>query len=116
MATTIALRPAGPTTALSVGAASHSAVTITPTDVNAGFASFLNTGATIIYVRVASTNAGTVTAAAIPGDGASDTEFVLPASMTMPVVYAVPAPAFTVAAIGSAAGPSLVYIQPVSQM
>lgn len=116
MATTVAIRPAGPTSALSVGAASHAAVTITPTEINAGFASFLNTGATVIFVRVASTNAGTVPAAAVIADNGSDTEFVLPASMTAPVVYAVPQPGFTVAMIGSAAGPSLVYVQPVTQV
>src|SRR5882672_3300711 len=101
MSEIVVLRQAGPTTALSVVATSHAAVTITPSDPNAGYASFLNTGATVIAVRM--TKDGTTPAATLPGDSTSDTVFILPASMTMPVVYATPTgPQYQVTMIGSA--------------
>ena len=117
MAISLVVRNIGPTVALSVTAASTTAVTVSGTSNEAiTFASFLNTGATVIAVTVAPVSAA---ASVLPAaGGAAQTVIMLPASMTLPVVYAVPSSGpgtgFSVTAIGSAAGPSLVYITPVA--
>lgn len=111
MAATIVIRNIGQTVALSVTAASTAAVTVA--DANAeiqSFASFLNTGAAAVAVNIATT--GTAAAAVLPVAGTPQTVIMLPPLMTMPVIYVVP-PSFSCTAIGSAAGPSLVYITPV---
>ncbi len=113
MSTTQVLQPAGPTYALSVGSTSHAAVTISPTvNTMSNVASFLNTGTTTVAVYVAPV--GKTVSAVLPGDGANDSVIVLPPSMQKPVQYVVPQGGFDVTAIGSAAGPSLVYIQPLT--
>ena len=111
MANTTCFRQIGPTVAMSVGATSHAAVTIvSSSNDQCNFAAFLNTGTTTVAVNIAATNAP---AAVMPVDGVSQTVIVLPPSMTTPVAYAVPAAPFSASAIGSAAGPSTVYITPV---
>lgn len=111
MANTVALRKGGPTAALSVVATSHAAVTVSAASTDsANFAAFLNTGAATVAVNVAPTNAA---AAVLPVDGTPSDVILLPPSMTQPIVYAVPPGSFSVTAIGSAAGPSLVYITPL---
>lgn len=117
MAGTIAYRFTGPTALLSVAASSHAAVTISQnvSDVT-NYAAFLNTGANPVGVLLSATTAGT---AVLPTDGNSvnTTTFVLPGSMTQPLVVAVPsnsgaAGSFSVSAIGTAAGPASVWITP----
>lgn len=116
MATTIAYRPCGPTTGLSVTASSHAAVQITPTDASASYLMFVNTSNTVdVFVNIgASTTA--VTAATVPGDGTTGS---LPVpNLGGPIVY--PA-TFTngsvaVTAIGAAAGPTLITVTPVSSL
>ena len=111
MANTTCFRQLGQTVALSVGAASHAAVTVnTTSNDQANFASFLNIGANSVAVTVAPALAP---ATVFPVDGTPSSVIVLPALMTMPAVYAVPPAPFSVTAIGSAIGPALVYITPV---
>jgi hypothetical protein len=111
MAISLVLRNIGPTQAISVGATSSAAITVSATSNDQGaFASFLNTGSTVVAVTVSSTTAN---ASVLPVAGTPQTVIMLPANMIMPVVYAVPANA-SMTAIGSAAGPSLVYITPVA--
>jgi hypothetical protein len=115
MAMTTVYRFNGATYLLSVGAASHAAVTIQQGgNDQANYAAFLNTGTNPVAINIAPASAG---AAVLPVDGAGSAtcSFVLPAAMTMPMVVAVPlqgAPAgqFSVTAIGTAAGPASVYI------
>jgi hypothetical protein len=48
----------------------------------------------------------------LPVSGSTTGNFVLPASMTQPIVLAVPASPFYVRMIGSGSGPSIVYVTP----
>lgn len=115
--TTIVTRPAGPTYALSVGAAQHAAVGVpaSSNDQN-NYAEFLNVGATDICVVVSPYKSTAATPAlAFPVDGTPTVpnSFILPHGMTVPRTVQVPANGFCVSAIGSAAGPSIMYVTPV---
>lgn len=111
MAQSIVIRQIGPTTALSVTATSTAAVTIAPTSNDQGvYASFLNTGANPVAVTIAP---ATASASVLPVAGTPQTVIMLPANMITPLIYAVPS-IFSATAIGTAAGPSLVYITPVA--
>ena len=110
MANTLVIRTAGVTTAISVAASSTSATLITAnTNDQVNYCSFLNTGATQVAVNVGDANVG---AAVLPVSASTTGNFVLPASMTTPIVLAVPACPFYVRMIGSASGPSIVYVTP----
>ena len=113
MSNTTVLRLAGRTTTLSVAATAHAAVTVSAVggSVLSNYASFLNVGANTVAVEVSPVGV-TATAATIGADGATGS-FVLPPLMTVPIVLAVPANYFQVSAIGSAAGPSLIYVTPL---
>ncbi len=118
MATTLVLKAAGPTYALSVAATAHAAVTITPySNEIVQYVSLLNTGATVLSVDI---DVIADTDVALPADGAAADFWILPASMTQPIVVAVPSvgggATLQVTAIGSAAGPSLLYVRPLSAM
>ena len=111
MANTIVLRNVGVTTAISVGATSTAATAITAnTNDQVNYASFINTGATYVAVNIGDAS---VAAAVLPVSGSTTGNFVLPASMTQPIVLAVPASPYYVRMIGSASGPSIVYVTPV---
>ncbi len=114
MSNTTVLRIAGQTTTLSVAATAHAAVTVSAVggSVLSNYASFLNTGANPVAVEISPVGV-TATTATIGSDGSTGS-FVLPAAMIQPIVLAVPANTFQVSAIGSAAGPSLVYVTPLS--
>ena len=97
--------------ALSVTASSTSATLIDDnTNDQINYASFLNTGSNVVAIKLGDANVG---AAVLPVSGTNG-DFLLPAGMTSPVVLAVPTTPFYVRAIGSAAGPSLVYITPAA--
>ena len=111
MAISIVIRNIGPTIALYVTASATTAVTVASTGAEIQeYASFLNTGATVVAVNI--TPNGTAPAAVLPVAGTPQTVIILPAAMTQPVIYAVPS-SFSCTAIGTGAGPSLVYITPV---
>ena len=111
MSNTTVLRPVGVTTAISVGATSTAATLITAsTNDQVNYASFINTGVTFVAVSLGDAN---VAAAVLPVSGSTTGNFVLPASMTVPIVLAVPASPYYVRMIGSASGPSIVYVTPV---
>lgn len=114
MATVIAFRNIGPTVVSSVTASSTAAVTIpAPQAEIMGFAAFINTGSVSIAVNIAPI--GTAAAAVLPVAGTPQTVIVLPPLMTQPTVYAVPN-GFSFTAIGTAAGPSLVYVTPIGSI
>lgn len=97
--------------ALSVTASSTSATLIDDsTNDQINYASFLNTGSAVVAIKWGDANVG---AAVLPVSGTNG-DFLLPAGMTSPVVLAVPTTPFYVRAIGSAAGPSLVYVTPTA--
>lgn len=122
MATTIANRVTGPTAALSVANTQHAAVAV----LNGGndqinYAEFFNSGSTVICVVLAqlpATGTAATPALVFPVDGTPTVpnSFMLPASMQQPILKAVPngqTNGFSVSAIGSAAGPSIIYVTPV---
>jgi hypothetical protein len=112
MANTSVVRTAGVTTAISVTASSTSAVLIDDnTNDQVNYASFLNTGSTQVAVITGDAN---VAAAVLPVSGSTTGNFVLPASMTTPLVLAVPTTPFYVRMIGSGSGPSIVYVTPAA--
>lgn len=119
--TTNVIKPAGPTYALSVTATQHAAVAITASTADADGAAFINTGTTVICVAVyplSSTGAAQAPALVFPVDGTPTVpvSFILPAGMIEPKFVAVPMGnnGFSVTAIGSGAGPSIVYVNPIS--
>jgi hypothetical protein len=124
MAISIAYRIAGPTYALSVTASAHAAVAITDTTNDLTVAAeFINRGATDICVAVSelsATGAAQAVTLVFPVDGTPTVpaSFILPAGMTQPIVKTVPSNnnGFSITAIGSGAGPSIMYVTPISLM
>ena len=125
MATTIAVRPIGPTYAISVAATQTTAVAVTANQATQwNYAEFYNSGTTQVCVCVSqlpATGTAATPGVAFPvaGTPTVPTTFMLPGSMTQPRVVAVPVgqnTGFSVTAIGSAAGPSIIYITPVEQI
>ena len=122
MASTIAFAVAGPTAALSVANTQHAAVAVLSTGPDqTNYASFINTGATVVCVVMAqlpATGTAATPTLVFPVDGTATVpnSFILPASMTVPMVVRVPTGfgGFSVSAIGSAAGPSIIYVTPVT--
>ena len=114
MSITTVLRIAGQTTALSVAGTAHAAVTVSSVGGNvlSNYASFLNVGANSVAIEISPVGITAVTAT-VPADGTPGS-YILPPLMTRPIVLAVPANTFQVSAIGSASGPALIYITPVS--
>lgn len=113
MANTSVIRIGGKTAALSVTASAHSAVQLTAnTNDLINYIACLNTGAVNVAIKFSQLSSDSAT---LPTDGTPG-DFLLPALMTTPIVVACPPiggqlPCY-VTAIGSAAGPSLVYLTP----
>lgn len=105
------IRPIGVTTAISVTASATAEVLVNnaSNDQN-NCVAFLNTGATQVAVKFGPTG---VSAPVLPVSGSTTGNFVLPAAMTVPLIFAVPTTPTYVRMIGSAAGPSIVYVTPV---
>lgn len=117
---TIVTRPVGPTYALSVTASAHAAVAVAPCGSDSSnYAEFTNPGSTDVCVVVAPYAATPfVPALVFPVDGTPTlpNSFMLPHGMIEPRVVAVPANGFCVGAIGSGAGPSIIYVTPVGNV
>jgi large exoprotein involved in heme utilization and adhesion len=111
----MAIIPLAKTVAISVTGSSSTAVTVGSNYAEIiTKAAFLNTGATVVAVQVG--QVGICPAAVLPVAGTpSNANIVLPASMINPVVYSVPFGPFDVTAIGSAAGPSIIYVIPCTE-
>lgn len=108
------LRQNGPTVALSVGSTAHASVAVNAANTTQdGYAAFLNTGSTTVAVTMAPSGA-TAPTPVLPADGTPENVIVLPPSMNQPYILPAPGASFAVAAIGSGAGPSLVYITPMA--
>jgi len=112
MSNTTVFRLQAKTTVVSVTASAITPVTVTSVGNNqVNYAAFLNTGSTSVAIEISPLGV-TATTATLPVAGTSGS-FLLPPLMTQPMVLATPANNFQVSAIGSAAGPALVYITPV---
>ncbi len=105
------IRSVGVTTAVSVGATATANVQInnSSNDQN-NFVSLLNTGSTNVAVKFSQAGATPV----LPVSGSTTGDFVLPPTMNAPILFAVPTTPCSVRMIGSAAGPSIVYVTPVT--
>ncbi len=120
MPTSIVTRPTGPTYALSVANTQTLALGI-PQSTNEpiSYAEFLNASTTTVCVVIAPLASPAVTptlAFPVAGVPTVPNSFILGPSMQTPRVVPVPSNGFSVSAIGSAAGPALVFITPVSVM
>lgn len=107
------MRTLGKTHALSVANTTHSSVTI-GSDVieQCNTLAFLNTGSTVISVTVSPESSAPATV--LPVDGTAQLVTVtLPAAMITPLIWNAPRCPCSVSAIGSAAGPGIIYITPV---
>jgi len=119
MSATIVIRPIGPTYALSVAATQHANVSIVPTgNEQFNYCAFTNIGATDICVAFTAPGATNPTLV-FPVDGTPTTinSFLIPHGMTGATVIAIPNygnAGFGLTAIGSAAGPSIMYVTPVA--
>ena len=116
----MAIRPVGKTHAFSVANTSHTAVTVgAEVSDYCNKAAFLNTGTTVIACRLKNMQPGSsdgAPAAIFPADGTpAEANIVLPALMTQPIVFAVPECPFSITAIGSAAGPGIIYVTPCEE-
>lgn len=108
MAYTPVIRLAGSTTKVAVTATASSPVVIkTNTNNQIDYAAFLNAGSKPCAVAISPVSAS----ATFPGASAGD--FVLPASMTYPLIIAVPARNFYVSAICDGTDTTTLYVTPV---
>jgi len=111
MATTSTIRKIGVTTAVSVGASATSeALIVSSTNDQNNFVSLINTGATSVAVKFGPTG---LSAPVLPVSGSTTGDFVLPPNMNNAIIFEVPTTPCYVRMIGSAAGPSIVYVTPV---
>ena len=109
MAGSSVLRTAGQTVALSVTSTAHAAVLIDDaTNDQVNYTSFLNTGASPIAVRWGPTDPG---APVFPVDGTNG-DFVLPASMTRPLIVATPATPYYLTAKSNSGTAGIMYATP----
>ena len=112
----LAHRLVGPAVALSVANSSHAAVTISDwTNDQCNQCLMWNSGATTVAVFISAANAPT---AVLPVDGTTQGSpqvqvIVLPPSMVTPLPVITPQTPFSMTAIGSGAGPSIVYVMPI---
>lgn len=109
------MRTIGKIVALSVDASSHAAVTVGG-DVReqCNTVALVNTGATVVALTFSNDTTHGAPATVLPADGTpNEADLVLPAAMTRPIIWNVPTCPFSVTAIGSASGPSIIYITPV---
>jgi len=112
MSTTSTIRSIGVTTAVSVGATATSAVLIqSNTNDKNTFVSLINTGSTAVAVVFGPSD---VADPVVPVSGSTTGNFVLPPSMNAPIIFEIPTTPCYVKMIGSAAGPSIVYVTPVA--
>jgi len=121
---TIAYKPMGQAYALSVTASQHADVLIKSNRQEpCNFAAFINTGSVDVAISY-SPNGIATPAITFPVDGtpSGNTSFVLHAnSVGQPVVINVPngskvGEGFNVSAIGSAAGPTVIYVIPLGTL
>jgi len=109
MAGSSVLRTAGQTVALSVTSTAHSAVLVNATtNTQVNYTSFLNTGASPIAVKWGTTDPG---APVFPVDGTNG-DFVLPASMTTPLIVATPVAPYYLTAKSNSGTAGILYVTP----
>jgi hypothetical protein len=105
-------RVVGKTTAVSAGASATSeALVNNDPNIQCNFVSLINTGATSVAVKFGPTGVG---APVLPVSGSTTGDFVLPPSMNDAILFGIPTTPTYVRMIGSAAGPSIVYVTPIA--
>ena len=112
MANTTVIRTAGLTSIIAVTATSSTAITVAnTTNDQVNFASFLNVGTKPCAINVSSLS--TAPAAVFPSAGTPG-NYVLPASMTYPIVLAVPTAPFSVTAICGGTDTTTLYVTAIA--
>jgi hypothetical protein len=105
-------RVVGPTVAVSAGAtATTERLVNNDPNIQCNYVSLINTGATSVAVKFGPAG---VDAPVLPVSGTNTGNFVLPPLMTDAIMFAVPTTPTYVRMIGSAAGPSIVYVTPIA--
>lgn len=105
-------RIVGPTVAVSAGAtATSEALVNNNPNIQCNYVSLINTGSTSVAVKFGPTGVG---APVLPVSGSTTGDFVLPPLMTDAILFGIPTTPTYVRMIGSAAGPSIVYITPIA--
>jgi hypothetical protein len=109
---TTPFRIVGPTVAVSAGssATSEALVNNNP-NIQCNYVSLINTGSTSVAVKFGPTGVG---APVLPVSGSTTGDFVLPPLMTDAILFGIPTTPTYVRMIGSASGPSIVYVTPVA--
>lgn len=111
MAASTVQRNAGPTVALSVTSTAHAAVLIDDsTNDQINYTSFLNTGLAPIAVKWGTTDPG---APVFPTDGTNG-DFVLPPSMTTPLILATPTTPYYLTAKSNSLTAGILYVTPAA--
>ena len=110
MANTTVLRPAGKTAVIAVTATSSSITIDDTTNDQVTFASFINAGTKACAVTVSSL--ATAPVSVFPTTGTPG-DFVLPASMTLPITLAVPTAPFQITEICGGSDTTTLYVTPV---
>lgn len=117
MSISVLTAPRGPTYAISVADSQSTAIAVAQTQNDTSTAAeFTNPGTTdvcVVLSQWAASPAAPVLVFPVAGTPTVPRSFLLPHGMTQPRIVAVPANGFCVSAIGSGAGPSIIYITPV---
>jgi hypothetical protein len=105
-------RVVGPTVAVSAGASATSEALVNNNpNIQCNYVSLINTGTTSVAVKFGPSG---LTAPVLPVSGTNTGEFVLPPSMNDAILFGVPTTPTYVRMIGSATGPSIVYVTPIA--
>jgi hypothetical protein len=109
---TTPFRIVGPTVAVSAGASATSEALVNNNpNIQCNYVSLINTGTTSVAVKFGPTG---LTAPVLPVSATNTGDFVLPPLMTDAILFGIPTTPTYVRMIGSAAGPSIVYVTPVA--
>lgn len=105
-------RVVGPTVAVSAGATATTAALVNNSpNIQCNYVSLINTGTTSVAVKFGPSN---MADPVLPVSGTNTGEFVLPPSMNDVIMFGVPTTPTYVKMIGSASGPSIVYVTPIA--
>ena len=105
-------RIVGPTVAVSVAASATSEALVNNNpNIQCNYVSLINTGATSVAVKFGPAG---LDAPVLPVSGSTTGDFVLPPSMNDAILFGIPTTPTYVRMIGSAAGPSIVYVTPIA--
>ena len=105
-------RIVGQTVAVSAGSSATAEVLVNNNpNIQCNYVSLINTGSTSVAVKFGPTG---VDAPVLPVSGSTTGDFVLPPNMNDAIMFGIPTTPTYVRMIGSATGPSIVYVTPIA--